>query len=62
MEDVGYIFWPFGIFYGNLVFFVAIWHILWLSATFFSRFGKLCQEKSGNPGFKSQETNTVIIN
>jgi hypothetical protein len=33
----------FGIFYGPMVFFVVIWHI-------FPHFGKLKQEKSGNPG------------
>jgi hypothetical protein len=33
-----------GIFYGHLVLFVAKW-------LYFSRFGMLYQEKSGNPGF-----------
>jgi hypothetical protein len=33
---IWYILWPFGIFYGHLV--------------FFPRFGFLYQEKSGNPG------------
>jgi hypothetical protein len=36
-----YILWPFGIFYGHLVYFVVIWYN-------FPRFGMLYQEKSGN--------------
>jgi hypothetical protein len=48
MEDVA-------IFYGRLVYFVAIWYILWPFDIFygylvyFSRFGILYHEKSGNP-------------
>jgi hypothetical protein len=48
MEDVG-------IFYAPLVYFTAIWSSLWPFGIFdgylvyISRFGKLCQEKSGNP-------------
>jgi hypothetical protein len=34
---------PNGIFYGQLVHFVVIWHI-------FPRFGMFCREKSGNTG------------
>jgi hypothetical protein len=34
---------------GYLVYFVAIWYILGLFGVF-SRFGRLYQEKSGNPG------------
>jgi hypothetical protein len=37
------ILWPLEIFYGHLVYFVAIWYN-------FPRFGILDQEKSGNPG------------
>jgi hypothetical protein len=37
-----------GIFYVNLVYFVAVWHISKLFGIFFS-FGMLYQEKSGNP-------------
>jgi hypothetical protein len=37
--------WPFGVFYGNLVYFVVIWYI-------FLRFGVLYREKSGNPETK----------
>jgi hypothetical protein len=39
---MGNILWPFGIFCGNLEYFVVIWYI-------FTRFGILEQEKSGNP-------------
>jgi hypothetical protein len=48
MKDVGKL-------YGHLVYFTAIWYILWPFGTFlvilvyFSRFGMLYQEKSGNP-------------
>jgi hypothetical protein len=73
-----YILWPFGIFFGYLIYFMAIWYILWPFGIFcghlvyfwlfgifyghlvyfrlftyvvyFSRFGLLYQEKSGNPG------------
>jgi hypothetical protein len=46
-----------GIFYGHLVFFVAILYILWPSGifygylTFFTRFGMLYREKAGHPFF-----------
>jgi hypothetical protein len=45
------------IFYGHLECITAIWHILWVFRILvafwysFSRFGILCQEKSGNPGY-----------
>jgi hypothetical protein len=48
MEDVGIFMetwstlWPFDIFYGSLVYFVVIWY--------FTHFGVMCKEKSGNPG------------
>jgi hypothetical protein len=36
MEDVGILpIWPFGLFYGYFVYFVAIWYILWLFDMFF---------------------------
>jgi hypothetical protein len=38
-----YILCPFGIYYGHLVYFIAILYI-------FPRFGILLQEKTGNPG------------
>jgi hypothetical protein len=47
MEDVGtYVYFT----YGHLVCFTAIRYILWLFGIFFPRFGRVCQEKSGNPG------------
>jgi hypothetical protein len=45
-----------GIFYYHLAYFTSIWYILWQLAivygyvVYFSRFGMLYQEKSGNPG------------
>jgi hypothetical protein len=48
MEDIG-------IFYVHLVYFTAFWYILWTLRTlsgylvYFSRFGMLQREKSGNP-------------
>jgi hypothetical protein len=36
MENIGtYIIWPFGIFYGCWVYFMAIWYILWSLGKFF---------------------------
>jgi hypothetical protein len=49
------ILWSFGIFYGHLEYFMVIWYMLWPFGNvvviwyIFPRFGKLCQEKSGNP-------------
>jgi hypothetical protein len=43
MEYVGILVWPFGIFWGHLVYFMDIWYI-------FPDFGMLYQEKSGSPG------------
>jgi hypothetical protein len=34
MEDAGMFYGTFGQFYGHLVYFVAIWYILWLLAIF----------------------------
>jgi hypothetical protein len=48
MEDVG-------IFYGRLVYFMAIWYILWPFGIF-KIFGMLFQLKSGNPGPVSYES------
>jgi hypothetical protein len=42
--------WPFGIFYGHLVNFVAIWYSLWSFGIFFPVLVCLDREKSGNPG------------
>jgi hypothetical protein len=44
-----------GLFYGHLVYFTDIWYISWPfgilcdTLVYFSRFGMLYQEKSGNP-------------
>jgi hypothetical protein len=41
-----------GIFHGHLEYIMANWYILWafgFLVAHFSRFGILCQEKSGNP-------------
>jgi hypothetical protein len=47
-----------GIFYGHLVHFAVFCYILWTlfcivrgNLVYFSRFGILCVEKSGNPGY-----------
>jgi hypothetical protein len=48
-----------GIFYGHLEYFKVIWYILWpfgnvvVILYIFPRFGKLSQEKSGNPGHEA---------
>jgi hypothetical protein len=31
-------FWPFGIFYGHLEYFMDIWNILWTFGTFYGQF------------------------
>jgi hypothetical protein len=47
------------IFYSPLVYFTAIWYILWPfgiiygNLVYFSRFGMLYKEKSGNPVYSS---------
>jgi hypothetical protein len=49
-----------GIFYGHLEYFTVIWYILWpfgnvvLIWYIFPHFGILCQEKSGNPAYISE--------
>jgi hypothetical protein len=61
-----------GLFYDYLVYFVAIWYILWpfgifcghlayllyVHLVYFSRFGMLDQEKSGNPDWLRQMCST----
>jgi hypothetical protein len=48
-------------FYGHLVHFTDFWRILWTlskvrgTLVYFSRFGILYQEKSGNPGTENLE-------
>jgi hypothetical protein len=63
-----------GKFYGRLVYFTAIWNMLWQFGIFcghsaifitpilvyFSRFGMLCQEKSGNPVQGSSADNKMF--
>jgi hypothetical protein len=52
-----------GIFYGHLEYFTVIYYILWpfgivvVILYIFSRFGILCQEKSGNPVLNFQLLN-----
>jgi hypothetical protein len=45
-----YILWTLGPFYGLLLYFMDIWFIVRGNLVYFSRFGTLYQEKSGNPG------------
>jgi hypothetical protein len=40
--------WPFGLFYGQMVYVLVIWYIFWLFGIFF-HFGMLYREESGNP-------------
>jgi hypothetical protein len=53
---IWHILWSYGIFSGLMKYFMDIWHILWTFGifsgplVFFSSFGILYQEKSGNPG------------
>jgi hypothetical protein len=51
MEDVGQFYDHFGLFHGNLVYFMAIWYNLWPFGflVYFSHGGMLHQQKSGNP-------------
>jgi hypothetical protein len=46
----------------HLVYFISIWHILRIFCTFFSRFGILCQGKSGNPGMDLQSFAFLVEN
>jgi hypothetical protein len=49
LEDVGLdIVWPFGLFYGHLVYFWPF-GIFYGYLVYFTRFGMLYQEKYGNP-------------
>jgi hypothetical protein len=43
-----YILWTFGIFYSHLEYIMAIWQFIG-NLVYFPRFGKLHQERSGNP-------------
>jgi hypothetical protein len=46
--DTFYGHWEY--FYGRLGYFMTIWYILCSLGTFFSSFGIMQKEKSGNPG------------
>jgi hypothetical protein len=47
--------WPLCQFFGHLIDFPAIWHILWPSGMYiFPHFGMLYQEKSGNPAWRNR--------
>jgi hypothetical protein len=54
-EKRWYILWPFGLYYGRLVYFMDIWYILWQFCNLvaiwytFPCFGLLNKETSGNP-------------
>jgi hypothetical protein len=54
-----------GIFYGHLVHFTVLCYILWTfgivsgNLVYFSRFGILYREKSGNPGPQAQTLHTT---
>jgi hypothetical protein len=53
MEVVGtYILWTLGPFYGLLLCFMDIWYSFWKFGIYFSRFGILYEEKSGNPAMR----------
>jgi hypothetical protein len=43
-----------GIFYGHLGYFMTIWYIYCSFSTFYSGFGIMYPEKSGNPGLKKE--------
>jgi hypothetical protein len=57
-----------GLFYGNVVPFVAIWYISWTFDVFciflvhFYHFGIMCQEKSGNTGCRESVFHTHLNN
>jgi hypothetical protein len=48
-----YILWTLGPFYSLLSYFMDIWYTVRGNLVYFSRFGILYQEKSGNPEFTS---------
>jgi hypothetical protein len=47
MENVGIFLWSFGIYYGNLVYFISLFSG---NLEILDSFGILSEEKSGNPG------------
>jgi hypothetical protein len=55
---------PFGIFCGHLVYIFVIWYICGIFygyLVYFSRFGILYQEKSGNPA-RAEPTEIIVFN
>jgi hypothetical protein len=44
-----YVLWPFGLFYSHLACLTGFFGIFYGNLVYFPRFGKLYQEKSGNP-------------
>jgi hypothetical protein len=57
---VWYMFWQFGIYFGSLVYVLAIWYIFGNSLKY-PHFGILCQEKSGNPGLHPSFSVCVFV-
>jgi hypothetical protein len=47
------ILWLLGIFHGDLGYFMTIWYLLCSFGAFYSGFGIMYQEKSGNPAFQA---------
>jgi hypothetical protein len=58
MVNVGIFYRPFGILYGHLMQFMAVWYSLWSFVILFPNLECLDQEKSGNPG-REQADNIV---
>jgi hypothetical protein len=56
-----YIKWNFGLFYGHLVYLMAIWYIFGHLVLIFRRFGMLYQEQSGNPALEWRQTVGTIL-
>jgi hypothetical protein len=51
IERFWYILWPFGLFYGHLVYCYAIWYMYFMVIwSIFRHFGMLTKDKSGNHG------------
>jgi hypothetical protein len=56
-----------GICYGPLEYFTVMWYILWPFGNvvaiwrIFPRFGKLCQEKSGNPATETSRGQFIYV-
>jgi hypothetical protein len=61
MEKGWYILLPFGLYYGRLVHLMAVWPFGERIWNIFPRFGKLCREKSGNPGTYHYQSNSYKV-